>query len=199
MRFLYATFICAFFLLNSNKANAVIEARPYVGGSFTKYKTDYTENNGISYKGLIPSSYTGYGFFFGLEMSEFFNLEFGYDLASAGSLDSHGAYGLDSVGSRLTTMRYDAIVKLPLNSFTKVLLIGGLIQGVNSTSIQGNEVDGRFKQGGYSTGYEYGFGLMRDYDDIIFTKFEYRKQVISYGGIANGAQVYSFGIGFKLA
>ncbi len=193
------SFLAVLLLLFSSNARADgVVASPYIGVDLSLSKYNFANHNGINYSSAMPSSYKSLGFLFGLDLHEFFGLEFGYSSSGNESRSLGGQNGIDSLQSKITMMRYDLILKLrPQGQDFTIVGILGLLQGIASVNITGNSIDGRFKQGGYSSGYEYGFGLWKDFDSRFFGKAEYRKQEIDFGGIASGGKVYTLGIGFR--
>ena len=197
MKILATILLLVFASINNSNAFTTT-ASPYFGLSLSKSKLDMAETGAVSYKGLMPSSYTNTGFFFGLDLHENLGFEFGYENSRAKSMETNGAYGIDSLSARIATIRYDILGKYNMTPETTLVGILGIVQGISSVSTSGSAINGNVQQGGFSNGWEYGAGVWRAYDERIFGKVEYRKQNVEYGGIANSSSSLLLGVGIRL-
>lgn len=192
--------IFIFVLISFNcKSFSYTTVTPYFGGSFSKYKINYKESNGIDYKGFLPGSFNGYGGFIGFDFHKNISFEMGYDTTFAQEAVVN-TYGVNIVKSKISTSRYDLLFKIPISPEYTLLLIGGIVQGVNTvrTETTSPTVDSRLKQGGYSTGIEYGIGLLKNLNDYTFLKFDYKRQRLNFNGIADGTEILSASIAMRL-
>lgn len=177
-----------------------ITANPYFGFNGFQTSVTYKAKSGIDYANAMPSKYWGAGMYFGVDLHEHWAFELGYDQTLSQSQRVNSITGIDTVESRLISMRYDVIFKKTVATDLKLVGILGLVNGVNNVSIKANAatVDSNFQQGGFSNGYEYGVGFWKDEPEYYTYRFEYKNRNIDYGGIADSSRIINFGVNVKL-
>lgn len=202
MRIFFVAFLyfCIFF----SKSFAMTSVlNPYVGASFGFMNIDYKSlgKKGIDYAGTMPDSNNSYGLMFGFDLNNNFSFEFGYQNGLKERKGNVAEYGLGSVSSQITLITYDMILKLSLGNELdgyKAVGIIGAVNAINSVTVSGDKIDGAYQHGGYSTGWEYGFGLWKEWTVRSNIRLEYKKQMVSFGGIANGMSMISAGFTYSL-
>ncbi len=177
-----------------------VTASPYFGISGSSTSVEYANYNGIDYSAAMPKKFMGLGAHFGMEMHENLAMEIGYDATQKESAEVSGVTGISSLSAKLNAIRVDIMPKIRTGNDMQLVGILGIVSGVNSVQLNKHDasVEGKFQQGGFSNGYQYGVGIWKDLSHNSMTRFEYRKQFLDYGGIANQVEMISVGISFKM-
>lgn len=193
-------FLCLFTFVSVTSVGLCDGAVPYFGALFGQYKAKYKTANNIDYSSLFPDAMSSYGIFAGLDLNTHFSFEIGIDQASGKQVLAGAPSGVNSVASKIHTSRYDIIGRFPLDFDTTVVGILGIVYGANNVVLSSSQdtINSQIQHGGAGFGYEYGFGIWQDFSQHAFGRFEYRRQTVSYGGIADGNNVIYLGIGFRL-